>query len=172
MSWDEKLTKLRAILANLYPLMSESIRLVTEAGLPSDMVAFQPKAVDNWFAILGEANRRGMVLAVIEAALRDYPNNPDLLEAKVRAEVPSQTPVDLAPAPVSRTKLRDILMVHFNQSALEEICFNLGVDYENLPGAEKGGKVRGLIEYFEHRSRYLELVEACRHMRPNAPWRA
>ncbi len=71
---------------------------------------------------------------------------------------------------MERTQLRQILINFFAESELEDLCFDLGVDYEILGGEGKGGKARELIEYMERIGRYDELVNQARQRRPNAPW--
>lgn len=71
---------------------------------------------------------------------------------------------------MERTQLRQILISFFAESELEDLCFDLGVDYEILGGEGKGGKARELIEYMERIGRYDELVNQARERRPNAPW--
>ena len=71
---------------------------------------------------------------------------------------------------VDRTLLRQILINNFAESELEDLCFDLGLDYENLSGESKAAKARELIEYMERVGRYDELVQKTRELRPNAPW--
>jgi hypothetical protein len=40
-------------------------------------------------------------------------------------------------------QLRQALDAHFNESELRDLCFALGVDYENLPGARARATRRG-----------------------------
>jgi hypothetical protein len=82
MPWDENLTNLNYVLAGLYPLTSDSYRIVDAAGLPRAQIAFQPKAIDNWYSILDQADKRGKVLDVIRAARRDYPEDASLIQAE------------------------------------------------------------------------------------------
>ncbi len=82
MAWTENLTNLNHVLAGLYLFPQESLRLVDAAGLPKAHIAFQPRAIDNWHAILTEAERRDKVDALIAAALKDYPEDPFLSQAK------------------------------------------------------------------------------------------
>jgi len=85
MAWNEKLTALNYVLANLYPFRDESIRLVNDAGLRPAFITFDNKAIDNWHNILDEADKTDHVLNLIQAVRRDYPDNPVLIQAE-RAE--------------------------------------------------------------------------------------
>jgi hypothetical protein len=69
-------------------------------------------------------------------------------------------------------KLRRILLSSFNESELRDLCFDLRVDYDNLPGQSKADKARELVAYFDRRGRIAELIKVCYQLRPNASWRA
>jgi hypothetical protein len=64
--------------------------------------------------------------------------------------------------------LRDILVTYFSDSELRDVCFNLGIDYENLGGDAKPGKARELVAYCQRRNRLAELEATCRRLRPHA----
>jgi len=86
MAWNEKLTALHYVLANLYPFRDESIRLVNEAGLRPAFITFDNKAINNWHNILVEADKTVRILNLIQAVRRDYPDNPILIQAE-KAEI-------------------------------------------------------------------------------------
>jgi CheY-like chemotaxis protein len=65
---------------------------------------------------------------------------------------------------------RQILSERFSQVDLRNLAFDLGVDYESLPGEGKADKARELILFFQHRDRLLELIEAAKSLRPHIPW--
>lgn len=54
----------------------------------------------------------------------------------------------------------------FNESEFQNLCFNLGVDYENLGGSGKAARIQALISYLHRRDRIGELIEAVKEMRP------
>jgi hypothetical protein len=66
----------------------------------------------------------------------------------------------------NRVKLRQVLVKGFNESELKTLCFDLGVDYDSLPGEHKDDKARELVAYFERRLRISKLAEACARERP------
>lgn len=70
----------------------------------------------------------------------------------------------------SKTVLRQLLMTFFSDGELRTLCFDLGIDYENLPGIGKEDKARELIAYAVRHGRLSELEEECRRLRPNANW--
>ncbi len=52
---------------------------------------------------------------------------------------------------------------------LRTLCFDLGIEHENLPEA-KNGMARGLVEHCERTGRVPELVEKCKGLRPKVAW--
>ena len=87
MPWNNNLTALNYVLAGLYPFPDDSYRLIDEAGIPRSFIAFQKRAIDNWYQILLEASKReGKVSSLVEAALKDYPDNAVLIQAE-RGEI-------------------------------------------------------------------------------------
>jgi len=69
---------------------------------------------------------------------------------------------------IDQSQLRELLIASFNDDELHTLAFDLGVDYEALPGS--GKKARELIEYFQRRANLAELLAACRRLRPNFAW--
>ncbi len=68
------------------------------------------------------------------------------------------------------TTLRQTLSSRLSEDELRSLCFDLGVDYENLGGEGKAGHARSLIGFFERRERLDELVAGCRSSLPDLPW--
>jgi hypothetical protein len=64
--------------------------------------------------------------------------------------------------------LRQRLSTYFSESELRDLCFDLSVDYESLPGEGNSDKARELVAHLVRRGRTLELLEACHRLRPNA----
>lgn len=74
------------------------------------------------------------------------------------------------PEAVERLKaMRDCILVHFNLSEFKTLCFDLGLDYEELEGETIGDKARELVLLLNRTGRCPELVTYCREKRPNAP---
>jgi nucleoside phosphorylase len=71
---------------------------------------------------------------------------------------------------VDVTALRDLLTAQFNIEELQDLCVDLGIDYENLSGQGKGGKARELIAYAQRRNRMDDLIARARALRPQAEW--
>ncbi len=73
-------------------------------------------------------------------------------------------------SPKHRGTFRKILTTYFSNSELNNIYFDLGIDYENFSGSGKIDKARELILHMEKRGRISELIRDCHESRPNAPW--
>lgn len=58
----------------------------------------------------------------------------------------------------------------FNISEIQSICFSLGVDYEDLGGSTKSGKIRELIGYLQRRGTLQNLTVEMKQRRPQVDW--
>lgn len=67
-------------------------------------------------------------------------------------------------------KLHQNVAASFGDEELRSLCFDLGVDYADLPAEGKDGKARELVASLERRGRVPELVKMCRKLRPNVEW--
>ena len=57
------------------------------------------------------------------------------------------------------------IMDGFNLAEIEDLCYRLGVDFEDLGGTGKSGKARELVKYMERRGRLVELDAKVRELR-------
>lgn len=71
---------------------------------------------------------------------------------------------------MEKSQLREMLTLYFNEGELRDICLELDVDYETLPGKGKGNKARELVLYLDRRGRLSEMVEKCQRLRPHVSW--
>ena len=55
-------------------------------------------------------------------------------------------------------ELHKILSKQFDEGELRIFCFNLEVDYDDLPGEGKVNKARELIGYFDRRNQLSKLI--------------
>ena len=69
-----------------------------------------------------------------------------------------------------RTQLRENLVRYFDDEELRTLCYDLGVDYDDLRGEGKAAKARELVTFLDHRNRIAELVKKCSELRPNVVW--
>jgi len=61
------------------------------------------------------------------------------------------------------------LQQFFDQSELIQLAFELGIDFDNLPGSRKEDKTRELVLFVDRRGQLEMLVDVVRRMRPNVP---
>jgi len=66
--------------------------------------------------------------------------------------------------------LRQILVSRFDEGDLRTLCFDLGVEYDDLPGEGKANKARELVAYLKRRNRIGELLETGKRLRPDITW--
>lgn len=62
------------------------------------------------------------------------------------------------------------LGAYFDENELRSLAFELGIDYENIPGTIKEAKAQGLTEKMRRLGRLDELVERAKVARPNLVW--
>jgi hypothetical protein len=67
-------------------------------------------------------------------------------------------------------RLRRVLTETFSENELRTLCFDLGMDYEGLPGTGKEGKVREFVAHVNRRQAIAELVDIVRRLRPDIAW--
>lgn len=68
------------------------------------------------------------------------------------------------------TQLRKLLIEHFSLDELRVFCFDLGLEYEDLPGDTRTTKMHGLIEYLQRRGELSRLLDEVIEQRPNVGW--
>lgn len=66
--------------------------------------------------------------------------------------------------------LRNLISTSFNKGELRTLCFDLGVNYENLPGETLEDKARELVDFCQRRGVLKDLIEKCNALRPNTGW--
>jgi hypothetical protein len=66
--------------------------------------------------------------------------------------------------------LHRLIIAHFNTSELHTLCFDLGIEYEDLAGQGKSDKAREFVTYMVRYGRLDELVNKVRHLRPAVEW--
>jgi hypothetical protein len=68
---------------------------------------------------------------------------------------------------VDLRKLLRAINDSFGENDLRDLCFDLQLDFENLPGPTKKDKARELIIHFDRRKRINVLIATFRELRPN-----
>jgi len=69
-----------------------------------------------------------------------------------------------------RGKLLSLMEEHFSVDDIEDICFELGVFHDKLPGIGVRGKSRSLIQHFEQRTEIYKLLDEIKQRRPHIEW--
>jgi hypothetical protein len=82
------------------------------------------------------------------------------------SEPAANTSPEATPPQVDERKLRRALIDLFSEEEIRNLCFELRVKYDNLPGQDKMAKTRSLVVFFMNRHRIGVLVEAFRAARP------
>ena len=65
---------------------------------------------------------------------------------------------------MDRVELAKFIRDKFNDSELRDLCFELHIDYESLPGEGKAAKARELVSFCERRDRLPELERTARQV--------
>jgi hypothetical protein len=68
---------------------------------------------------------------------------------------------------VDLAKLCGFTTNYFNETELRDICFDLYVDYDSLPGPGKRDKARELVAFIDRHGQIDEFVSICCQRRPN-----
>jgi hypothetical protein len=63
-----------------------------------------------------------------------------------------------------------LLAQYFNLEELTDLCFQLGINFENLPGSTLSRKAQELVVYCERHQLLARLLSLCRENRPQAEW--
>jgi nucleoside phosphorylase len=116
----------------------------------------------------------------IDGLLRSLAGQPARDIGSATSQAPKVEPVQEGTATVDQRSrnqvdgpaLRRLLIAIFNDGELRDLCFDLGIDYEDLPGQAKGDKARELVAYASRRGRMDELISQARSLRPNADWQS
>ncbi|MBK6711545.1 MAG: hypothetical protein IPG51_14600 [Chloroflexi bacterium] len=71
---------------------------------------------------------------------------------------------------INPSKLRDLMREHYNLAELQEMCTDLGVDYEDIAGDTLHARVHNLVRYFKRQNRLEKLVQRSKELRPAVDW--
>lgn len=70
-------------------------------------------------------------------------------------------------SPIDRAKLHKVLQGAFDLDEMKDLCFQLGIDYDDVPGTRKTSKIRELILQVERSGRTVDLIAIVQEMRPH-----
>jgi hypothetical protein len=74
------------------------------------------------------------------------------------------------PEQIDVIALRQLLASHFNIGELQDLCFDLNIDFENLPGQMKSDKARELVAHAQRHGRLADVISQVRRLRPLVAW--
>lgn len=66
--------------------------------------------------------------------------------------------------------LADGINHHFDLEGVHDLCFRLGIAYEDLDGVGKSGKVRELVKRVERNGRLSTLITLLKQLHPHLSW--
>lgn len=141
---------------------------ITFGGGPSAPPPAARTAVDVWREKLD-------FLLVQEAVLSDPAQKFTLGEQikEARAKIAELDPASL-PAPPARGPSRDLLLFNLTQKSslddLKVMCFDLGIDFDDIPGEAKPTKAANIIAYLERRAGLGDLIAWGKRKRPDLKW--
>lgn len=142
------------------------IAIYTLIGLTVVVAAFTLvkwiQAEDNYepFYVLAILALLGLTLAANR--LRQEGKSADAVEISVE-DIPLE----------KRLNVRPLLgQIHstFNLEELQRMCFELSIEYEDLPGTTRQAKVVSLVKYALRHNRLSDLLEALHTARPHIDW--
>lgn len=84
--------------------------------------------------------------------------------AQLQPAPPMNMPV---PSGAELAKIRHTLVDAFDLDEMRTLCFDLGMDFESLPGQSKPAKAREMVNYWRNRRDVAKLTEAIRTERGN-----
>lgn len=107
-----------------------------------------------WAIIVAELRRQGWKIEEL---------NPDTANHQpVHAAATSQPPI------TNKVELSKLIRRHYDLGEFKSLCFELQVEYDDLPGETLTNRVEALVEYLERRGRVQELLKLIKQQRPNA----
>jgi hypothetical protein len=132
------------------------LRLAIESGLQAGYRSF-------------DVGRAGKVHRVLQKLGFEIVPKPGY-EKSVRAEKPAEAPARRSLGWRERSRLRRVLAERFDEGELRTLCFDLGIEYDDLPGEGRADKARELVAYLERRDRIPDLIEIGERIRPDVSW--
>ncbi len=67
-------------------------------------------------------------------------------------------------------ELRDLVNRAFDSNEMHELAFDFKLDFDDLPGRGKSGKVVELLQMLARQKRIPEFIERCQALRPRENW--
>ena len=67
-------------------------------------------------------------------------------------------------------RLRQTMRAAFIEADVQDLCFTLGIRYEDLPNPGLSNKIRDLIDLMARQNKLDELIALCKQQRPSMAW--
>jgi hypothetical protein len=189
---DVGLTGLNNLLAELYPTEELARQIVSQAGLPSDRIAFSAAAKANWHSILEMASVRGQVSDLVSVAREDHPEWVNALSQAEKAyyrligvlpdedtraaqgapdrQDPAQVQSIVSSTQPNLQAIRGLLRDAFIDDELWRFCYDRSL-FRRIcslvnSGAGKDEVIDKVVQYCESRLLFAELLTEIRAANP------
>lgn len=126
-----------------------------------------------WMKWAGAAGYQVPSLEYLSGVVGALQGNPSQIIQFIQTQFPRSSGPIAPKASIreQRRRVRENMVEAFSLSELKDICFDLEIDYESLPGHDHlTGFVRELLAYAGRVGRLNELVQVCRDERPHLAW--
>jgi hypothetical protein len=151
-----RLTDLQVFISESYALIKEYEDVIRSTSEPKEMVRARR-------AVLKQQE-------LVRKYLSEYINLANELSVSIPKDIeqiaeyfggikPEESDVDII-------AIRDLLLQTFTESDLRLLCFDLGIDYDDVYGSTTHQKVIALLDYLKRRARIDELVSYLQRQRP------
>jgi hypothetical protein len=128
----------------------------------------------DWYLLSADINQPPFTDVESTGVFADWKNR--VLDNARRIEQ-AKNPISLSPAPSPNdelqhrlTELRKKITQYMDNEEIATLCFDLGIEYDNLKGTEKESKVRELVSFCNRSGKLNSLTALCQSMRPNVSW--
>lgn len=136
-------------------------------------VAYYSPSLANKMAVSTDRGMEYVVSKIMEVVIptSDNPYSSQTSSAFQQSSQPYTRPTaqGMDYSQVDKKQLLDVLINHFNLYELQDLCFDLDIQYDDLPGSTLSMKARELIQYMDRRGYLPNLVTAVKNLRPRAP---
>jgi hypothetical protein len=154
------LRDVRAVLVRLYDSPGSIRRVLHDAAVPTERVIFTGGAEQVWFDALGEAEKHGLIGAVLAIARDEYPANADLLRLLRDPALPSVAR-EADNTPPNEFSLYEAL-TRLLPAQFDVVLFRLSVDVSLLPAATAplADRAIALLRLLKQQGRLRDLTVA------------
>ena len=73
---------------------------------------------------------------------------------------------------ITPQQIHQVLKSRFSAGELQSLCFELEIEYDDLPAVAREGKARELVSYMERLGRLADLISLIERHRPQVVWQA